>query len=144
MAEKIFKAEVPDGQHLGRAKGSDGEYRGLLFDEDNNLVGHVGLSEVEDHGDDATDPIDDPWEPSSSEDEVDFDELLERLQVLLDLAILLAAAAEAISVRRNPRPGSYAVPVEVPERECDRRRRIEGRSERGRHVVAKSGAGAGG
>ena len=52
MAEKIFKVEVPDGQHLGRAKGSDGEYRGLLFDDDNNLVGHAELSEVD--GDDTS------------------------------------------------------------------------------------------
>lgn len=93
MAEKIFKVEVPDGQHLGRAKGSDGEYRGLLFDDDNNLVGHAELSEVD--GDDTSSSDDYPFEPSDSDGELDVDAIIKGLETLVDLAVILAAVAEA-------------------------------------------------
>ncbi|MCB1284278.1 MAG: hypothetical protein KDB20_08125 [Microthrixaceae bacterium] len=90
MAEKIFRVEVPDGQHLGRARGEDGDYRGLLFDADNNLVGHAQLSEVDD-----TDEDDHRNHRQPPDDDLDLEALVKDLQALVDLAILLAAAAEA-------------------------------------------------
>ena len=48
MAKKRFDVEVPDGQHLGLSRETDGAYRGHLFDnETNELVGHAELHEVD-------------------------------------------------------------------------------------------------
>lgn len=97
MAERIFKAEVPDGHHLGRVKGTDGEYRGLLFDKDNNLVGHLGLTEVDEA--EGADP--DDWDDAPSErpgsDDVDLETIVRGLEAIVQLAVILAAATEAAS-----------------------------------------------
>jgi hypothetical protein len=95
VAEKFFKVDVPDGQHLGRVKGSDDDYRGLLFDDDNNLVGHAELNEVDGrNGYAEVDPADQPWESSGRDDEIDIEKIAEGLVALVELAMLLAAAAE--------------------------------------------------
>ncbi len=108
MAEKIFRVEVPDGQHLGRVRGEDGEYRGLLFDTDNNLVGHAHLSEVDD-----TDEDDGGSYAQPPDDDLDLEDLVRNLQALVDLAILVAAAAEAAAphIKRwwNERGRSFVI-----------------------------------
>lgn len=44
---KRFEVEVPDGQHLGYSRGTDGARRAHLFrDDTNQLVGHAELFEV--------------------------------------------------------------------------------------------------
>lgn len=49
MAKKRFDVEVPDGQHLGFSRDTDGAYRAHLFDDEtNDLVGHAELFEPED------------------------------------------------------------------------------------------------
>ena len=47
MAMKRFDVEVPDGQHLGYSRGTDGAFRAHLFrDDTNGLAGHAELFEV--------------------------------------------------------------------------------------------------
>jgi hypothetical protein len=54
VAKKRFDVEVPDGQHLGVSRGTDGAYRAHLFHDDTNeLVGHAELFEVDE---DEADP----------------------------------------------------------------------------------------
>ncbi|MBB2923199.1 hypothetical protein [Cellulomonas cellasea] len=46
MVTRRFDVEVPDGQHLGFSRDTDGAYRAHLFDDDTNrLVGHAELVE---------------------------------------------------------------------------------------------------
>ena len=48
MAEKKFRAEIPDGTHLDLSRETTGAYRGTLRDEQNRLVGHAELHEIDD------------------------------------------------------------------------------------------------
>lgn len=108
MAEKIFRVEIPEGQHLGRVKGEDDLRRGLLFDADNNLVGHAEMSEVNDEGEDDSTAYAQP-----PDDDLDIEALVRNLQALVDLAILVAAAAEAAAphIKRwwNERGRSFVI-----------------------------------
>lgn len=55
MAIKRFDVEVPDGQHLGTSRDTDGAYRAHLFDDEtNDLVGHAELFEP--HEDESSSP----------------------------------------------------------------------------------------
>lgn len=61
MARKSVEVEVPDGQHLGFSRNTDGALRAHLFDDETNqLAGHAELFEVDE--DDGTSPGDGiPW-----------------------------------------------------------------------------------
>lgn len=99
MARKNFDVEVPDGQHLGFSRDTDGAYRAHLFDnETNDLVGHAELFETDE--DSAREPYVEyvyVSEPASGERrELTDDELAELLGALVGLGIIVAAfAAEA-------------------------------------------------
>ncbi|WP_405474217.1 hypothetical protein [Paenarthrobacter ilicis] len=96
MAKKNFDVEVPDGQHLGFSRDTDGAYRAHLFDnETNGLVGHAELFETD--WDSARQPYVeyvDVSEPASGERrELTDDELAELLGALVGLGIIVAAVA---------------------------------------------------
>jgi hypothetical protein len=91
MGERFYRVEVPEGQHLGQAQGSDDAHRGLLFDSDNNLVGHATLHEVD--PDDEWSYDGDPWGRSPWEQEGgDYELSEEDAEALVALAILLGLA----------------------------------------------------
>ncbi|KIS28684.1 hypothetical protein TV39_04720 [Arthrobacter sp. SPG23] len=96
MARKRLDVEVPDGQHLGFSRDTDGAYRAHLFDnETNGLVGHAELFEP------AKDESDSPYieyvyvsdsRPKEGRELADK-ELDEALEALVRLGIIVAAAA---------------------------------------------------
>ncbi|QYF89575.1 hypothetical protein [Arthrobacter sp. PAMC25284] len=105
MAKKRFDVEVPDGQHLGFSRDTDGAYRAHLFDnETNDLVGHAELFEPDE--DDAGSPniqyvyVSDPGAAEGRE--LTDEELAEALEALVRLGIIVAtlAAAAAPHVKR--------------------------------------------
>ncbi|MCC3291782.1 hypothetical protein [Arthrobacter sp. zg-Y1110] len=96
MATKIFDVEIPDGQHLGFSRDTDGAYRAHLFDDETNgLVGHAELFEHD--TDEAQTPrveyvyVSDS-EPSRGHDLTDK-ELEETIEALLNLGIVAAMLA---------------------------------------------------
>ncbi|AUZ33651.1 hypothetical protein C3B78_03650 [Arthrobacter sp. PGP41] len=98
MARKRFDVEVPDGQHLGFSRDTDGAYRAHLFDnETNDLVGHAELFEPDE--DDAGSPniqyvyVSDPGAAEGRE--LTDEELAEALEALLRLGIIVATLAAA-------------------------------------------------
>jgi hypothetical protein len=102
MTRQKFDVEVPDGQHLGFSRDTDGAYRAHLFDnETNDLVGHAELFEP----DEDIPNIQYVYVSDSGATEgreLTEEELAEALEALVGLAILVAtlAAAAAPHVRR--------------------------------------------
>lgn len=99
---KRFDVEIPDGQHLGFSRDSDGAYRAHLFDDETNqLVGHAELFEP---GDDdwGASNVDNAygWESESEDRNEDLDELAEALGNLVALGIITAAALAAPHIKR--------------------------------------------
>lgn len=96
MARKRFDVEIPDGQHLGFSRDTDGAYRAHLFDDEtNDLVGHAELFEG------GTDETQAPHveyiyvsdsEPSRGHDLTD-EELEETIEALLNLALIVTTLA---------------------------------------------------
>ncbi|MFF2842451.1 hypothetical protein [Paenarthrobacter sp. NPDC057981] len=96
MVRKQFDVEVPDGQHLGLSRGTDGAYRAHLFDDEtNDLPGHAELFETSEHD------IDEPnvqyvyvSEPRAGEGrELTDEELAELLRAVVGLGIIVSAFA---------------------------------------------------
>lgn len=96
MARERFDVEIPDGQHLGFSRDTDGAYRAHLFDDkSNDLVGHAELFEP------SVDA--EPWpnieyiyvsEPSARhERELSDEELDEAFEALLNLGLIVALLA---------------------------------------------------
>lgn len=98
MEKKRFDVEIPDGQHLGFSRDTDGAYRAHLFDDETNgLVGHAELFEVQE---DATESpyvqhvyVSDSTGTKTSE--LTDEELEELLRGLVSLAIIVATFAAA-------------------------------------------------
>lgn len=99
MAKKRFDVEVPDGQHLGFSRDTDGAYRAHLFDDETNgLVGHAELFEPD--GDDE-DSLNSQYvyvsvSEAREDRELTAEEIAQALADLIRLGIVVAAlAAEA-------------------------------------------------
>ena len=91
---KRFDVEVPDGQHLGFSRDTEGAYRAHLFnDEGNDLAGHAELFEPDDA--DPSDVNDEYGADSrAAEDhQLTDEELAEALAALISLAIIVASLA---------------------------------------------------
>lgn len=113
MATKKFDVEVPDGQHLGLSRDTEGAYRAHLFDERNNLVGHAELFET---GEDTTDSpyiqyvyVSDSTDTKSGE--LTDEELEEMLKALVGLAMIVATLAAAAAPHVKSWWHDVAVPV---------------------------------
>jgi len=102
MVTRRFDVEVPDGQHLGFSRDTDGAYRAHLFDDDTNrLVGHAELREPDE---------DEPGEPGaygpgsggSEARELTPEEIAQALEALATLVLVVASLAHAAAphVRR--------------------------------------------
>lgn len=96
MARKRFDVEIPEGQHLGFSRDTDGAYRAHLFDDQtNDLVGHAELFEGD--TDETRTPrveyiyVSDS-EPSRGHDLSD-EELEETIEALLNLALIVTMLA---------------------------------------------------
>jgi hypothetical protein len=98
VARKRLDVEVPDGQHLGWSRDTDGAYRAHLFDDETgNLVGHAELFEPEEDYEFTYEP---PYDYSPLEDservssarmsEQERDEALEALGALIAIGIYAA------------------------------------------------------
>ncbi|NTW39432.1 MAG: hypothetical protein HGA44_06015 [Cellulomonadaceae bacterium] len=103
MVRRRFDVEVPDGQHLGFSRDTDGAYRGHLFDDaTNRLVGHADLLE----------PEEDEWDsdaypygsgsPDPEARELTPEEIAQALEALAILVLVVASIASAAAphVRR--------------------------------------------
>lgn len=96
MARKRFDVEIPDGQHLGFSRDTDGAYRAHLFDDEtNDLVGHAELFEG-DTGETQPPRVEYVYlsdsEPSRGHDLTD-EELEETIEALLNLALIVTMLA---------------------------------------------------
>lgn len=96
MTRKKFDVEVPDGQHLGFSRDTNGAYRAHLFDDEtNDLVGHAELFEPDE--DDADSPnIEYVYVSDSATTEggqLTDEERDEAIAALISLGIIVAAAA---------------------------------------------------
>lgn len=96
MVRKRFDVEIPDGQHLGFSRDTDGAYRAHLFDDEtNDLVGHAELFERD--AEETQTPIFEYIHVSDSApmngQELTDEELEEGLEALLSLAIIAAMLA---------------------------------------------------
>ncbi|RHW27545.1 DUF2510 domain-containing protein [Nocardioides immobilis] len=107
MPRKKVDVEVPDGQHLGWSRDTDGALRAHLFDDrTNKLVGHAELFEPEDDHDYARSY---DWEPSpenspAAAQEPDEEFGLVGMLVVLGVAFAAVKGAEHLENRRAPRP----------------------------------------
>jgi hypothetical protein len=107
VSRKRFDVEVPDGQHLGFSRDTDGAYRAHLFDDEtNDLVGHAELFEP--HEDEFS-PLDVDYgynSGSGAAEEAPYQlseeerELVEALANLVILGIITAAVAAAPRVKK--------------------------------------------
>lgn len=99
---KQFDVEIPDGQHLGISRDTDGAYRAHLFDDETNgLVGHAELFEPEEvEVGPTTDPYTYGSDAQAPDHDEQLDELAELLGNLLALAIIGAATAAAPHIKR--------------------------------------------
>jgi hypothetical protein len=102
MALKKYNVEVPDGQHLGLSRDTDGAYRAHLFDdESNDLVGHAELFVPEEDEADAANLQDVyVWDARRTESDEEPDELALALGNLVALGIIAAAMAAAPHISR--------------------------------------------
>lgn len=100
LAKKRFDVEIPDGQHLGLSRDTDGAYRAHLFaDETNDLVGHAELFEPDE------DNIDSPHiqyvyvqDHGTTEDrELTPEEIARALETLIYLGIIVAKIAVEVA-----------------------------------------------
>lgn len=110
-----FDVDIPEGQHLGFSRDTDGAYRAHLFDDETGgLVGHAELHEVVEE---AQDSASTPEQPSYSEPiyvrEPQDDDEVDVLGALVALGIVVAAARAAPHVAQwwedTARPGISAV-----------------------------------
>lgn len=95
MARERFDVEVPDGQHLGFSRDTDGAFRAHLFDDaTNGLVGHAELFIP---GDDDFDSLNPPYVYSPDSGRAADQELTpeeaEAIEALIRLAIMVTALA---------------------------------------------------
>lgn len=100
MAKKRFDVEVPDGQHLGISRDTNGAYRAHLFDDEtNDLVGHAELFEPPE--DDSSSPDIEYVYVSSlgAADEPPHQLSAEELAEFVNL-VMTAAVAAAPHIRR--------------------------------------------
>lgn len=94
MVRKRFDVEVPDGQHLGFSRDTEGAFRAHLFDDEGNrLAGHAELFEPDD--DDSSGLHYGYGSDSQAEDDSQLtdEELAEALGALIGLAIIVASLA---------------------------------------------------
>ncbi|GAA1470520.1 DUF2510 domain-containing protein [Microbacterium thalassium] len=100
--EKRFRAEIPDGTHLDVSRDTTGAYRGTLRDEENRLVGHVELHEIDDADEySALDEyVDDDGD--SNDDETGLGSILAGL-ALVGLTLGAVAAVGAVQDRKARR-----------------------------------------
>lgn len=114
MEKKRFDVEIPDGQHLGFSRGTDGAYRAHLFDDETNgLVGHAELFEV------PADASDSPYDQyvyvsdstGTKTGELTDEEFEELLRGLVSLAIIVATLAAAAAPQLRNWWHGVALPV---------------------------------
>ncbi|MCC9205170.1 hypothetical protein [Arthrobacter sp. zg-Y769] len=96
MARKRFDVEIPDGQHLGFSRDTDGAYRAHLFDDEtNDLVGHAELFEQQ--GEETQSPSVEYIYMADSRPtkghELTDEELDETVEALINLAVIAAMLA---------------------------------------------------
>ena len=105
MAKKRFNVEIPEGQHLGFSRDTDGAYRAHLFDDEtNDLVGHAELFEINEDDADApdiqyvyvsdSDETEDYELPNAGREFTD-EERDQALEVLVSLGIIVTMLATA-------------------------------------------------
>lgn len=96
MAKIRLDVEVPDGQHLGFSRDTDGAYRGHLFDDEtNDLVGHAELFEP---NEDDADSLNSQFvyvsiSEATKDQELTAEEIAQALDALLRLGILVTVLA---------------------------------------------------
>ena len=93
---KRFDVEVPDGQHLGFSRDTDGAYRAHLFsDESNDLVGHAELFEPDEDKADSSDGgyVYGPDPSATERPELTAEEVAAALEALLGLAVVVTSLA---------------------------------------------------
>ncbi|GEM_PF-2076565 len=101
MVTRRFDVEVPDGQHLGFSRDTNGAYRAHLFDDETNrLVGHAELTEPPEHESEAY-----SYGSSSQQSEVREltpEEIAQALEALAALVLVVASLASTAAphVRR--------------------------------------------
>lgn len=96
MATKRFDVEIPDGQHLGFSRDTDGAYRAHLFDDETNgLVGHAELFERESEESQAptVEYLYMSDSPPAKAHELTDEEVDEALEALIGLAVIAAMLA---------------------------------------------------
>jgi len=115
---KRFDVEIPDGQHLGFSRDTDGAYRAHLFDNaTNDLVGHAELFEPEEGVDSS-----DEWHTYSSDsstrdhefqlDEETTKQLEELGELLGELVVLgIIAAAKTAAPHLKKWWNSHVIPA---------------------------------
>lgn len=113
MARERFDVEVPDGQHLGVSRDTDGAFRAHLFDDKTNgLVGHAELFAP---GDDDMDWLNRPCTHSPGGGATGNRELTpeeaEAIEALVRLGIIVAALAVKAAAPHVARWWHSAIPA---------------------------------
>lgn len=91
MVRRTFDVEIPDGQHLGFSRGTDGAYRAHLFDDETNeLTGHAELFETDEAFTQDAQYADAPHSAALTDEE-----LAEALEALARLVLIVATLASA-------------------------------------------------
>ncbi len=113
MARQRFDVEVPDGQHLGFSRDTDGALRAHLFDDETNgLVGHAELFAP---GDDDMDWLNPPCTHSPDGGAAGNRELTpeesEAIEALVRLGIIVAALAVKAAAPHVARWWHSAIPA---------------------------------
>lgn len=104
MVTRRFDVEVPDGQHLGFSRDTDGAYRAHLFDDHTNrLVGHAELRDPDEDESEWSGTY--GYESSSTKAEareLTPEEIAQALEALAALVLVVASLASAAAphVRR--------------------------------------------
>lgn len=96
VTEKRFRAEIPEGTHLDLSRDTAGAYRGTLRDDNNRLVGHAELHEIDDSDDYS--PM---YEYEADDSDSDDDSGLGGILAGLALVGLTLGTATVVGAARN-------------------------------------------